>query len=460
VRIFLGFLTAVLTIAAAGFGVTRLVCAQCLALREQVALSWLVGTAVVSLSLWLGGIFFSGAVLQLAVATLCVIVGAVGFITSRKQSPPPPSRPYTPFELVLFSLFLVELLAMFWIAFTAPLEWDGLLVWEIKARYAFLNGGVVPPALFHDASRWFCNPDYPLELPLTELWFYQWLGEPSQFWIKLIFPMWYGAAMLLLASAGEELSARRWIGWLVVGLFPLIPVVHSTYGGFQVGYADAPLSAIYLAAVLYLLRFWKKGDATSVRIFVLLAATLPWMKPEGVMLWGVASVAGAVLSWRKQNLRLAIISFLPGLCVIVGWRIFLHYRHVLPPQDFLPFTPRVFWANLDRARIILPAVLRQFVIWGDWRIFWIMVGAAIITLVLRKRNAELALLGWLILLPLLGDYLSYFFSNWEHYSIHINTSIARRMIEITPLGWLFIAAALGAASEGAEYCVERDRFTA
>ena len=47
-----------------------------------------------------------------------------------------------PFEIFLGTIIVIEIAIVFYLSFVHTLGWDGLLNWEIKARYAFANGGV------------------------------------------------------------------------------------------------------------------------------------------------------------------------------------------------------------------------------------------------------------------------------------------------------------------------------
>lgn len=447
-NIFVGVFIATVTIAAAGFGTTMLLTHSRLTIWENVALAWLFGTALVSLSLWIGGFLFRGIALQILVAAVCVTIGVIGVRRWRTFSREARSDSRTKANIIFVTLLVVELVSIFWLSFQRTLGEDGLLVWEMKARYAFLNGGALPIAFFGDTSRWFSNPDYPLLLPLTETWFYSWIGDAHQFWIKLIFPFWYVAAISILWFAGSELTGKRWIGWMLVLLFPLVPCIHDASGGFQTGYAGAPLAAIYLASIFYLLRFIRDGSRDALALFIALAATLPWMKREGAILWAAISIAGAIAIWSRRNIATAALSFLPGLCIIAAWKSFLSVVHCLPPQDFFPVGPGVLRNNIQRTGPILHQLGLQLIGWHNWSIFWLLVAFAVLGLVIRERSVRVGLLLWLLLVPLACFCSTYYFSVWPDYIVHIRTSLMRLLIELTPVGWLLIAVAFAEATFG------------
>jgi hypothetical protein len=439
----LDLFVATATLAVGGWGVVLLLSRGRLSCWEHFALAWFFGTSLVSLSFWIGGLFLRGFPLQCVVTGICVLIGAIGFgrlrASGSKQREPSGTR----FEFVLVALFAAELIAMFWASFQDTLGWDGLVGLEIKARYAFLNGGVIPPAFFSDASRSFANPHYPLLLPLTETWFYLWLGDCNQFWIKLIFPIWCGAAMSMLLVAGEELSGERMVGWVVALLFPLAPCLHNNSGGFQVGYADGPLGAMYLAAGFYLLRFIRDGSRDAMVLFITLAALLPWMKPEGIVLWSTISLCGAVaLRMKGKSWASVAASFLQGLTLIVLWQIFLACVHESSPKDFVFPTFGILSRNIHRVGGILNRTIRELTALRRWGIFWLLVGLAICGIVVPLRRPRAAALMWLFLVPFVCYCASYLISALPNYVWHMNTSLTRRFVQLAPTAWLLVALAI------------------
>src|SRR5256884_2375669 len=252
----LGLSAAYVTILFAGFGITLLMFAKAgrLNLVECSCLSWLLGIGAVSLLVWLCGIFCSGLLLQAVVAIACLALGISGWTIKRKLgSKFTLPLPRNLIEWLLTSLLLVEITVFFYVSFKHTLGWDGLLNWEIKARYAFLNGGVIPGSYYSNPGRAFSHPEYPLAIPFTELWLYLWMGEPNQFWIKTIFPLFYSAGALLVPLLITRLTGKRWLGLLIALLLPFVPFVTASPGGVIVGYADIPLSIYYVTALGYLL---------------------------------------------------------------------------------------------------------------------------------------------------------------------------------------------------------------
>jgi hypothetical protein len=437
----LGFIGALVTELAAGFGLTLLLVTRRPGVFELAALAWLLGTGVVSFALCIAGLVVHGVILQALVTVFSVSLGVVGISRYRALPATLPDKSASRAEVFLRIVFALELVAIVAMSLQHTLGWDGLTVWELKARYAFLNGGVLSTTYFSDVARWFSHPEYPLLLPLTETWLYLWLGECDQYWVKLLFPIWYLAGGLMLWLAGCALGQRRWVGWLLVLLFPLVPAIHGAPGGVAVGYADIPLGAIYIASILYLLRFLADGSRNALILCLALSSTLPWMKREGAVLWLVISIGLATMLWHRKQRRVAVLCFLPGGLVVLGWKLFCTIQHALPSRDFTAVSPTSLLANIGR----LPDICREvFLIVAAtqlWDIFWLLALVAMFAALVRDRGSVTGTVCWVLLAPFACYSSSYLFSSWPDYIAHMDTSLPRLLIQLTPAAWLLVALA-------------------
>jgi len=442
--ILIGLVTAVLTILAAGFGVTLSIFARTkrFNLVECACLSWLLGSGIVSLLLWLGGMFCSGLVLQAVVTSACLALAIFGWREKQKSAArfncPTPKNPI---EWVLATIVALEVAILFFVSFKHTLGWDGLLNWEIKARYAFLNGGVIPASYYSSAGRAFSHPEYPLGIPFTELWSYLWMAEPNQFWVKIIFPLFYVACAPLLAILTARLSGKRWLGLLVASLFAFVPSISASPGGIVVGYVDVPLSVFYLTALGYLLCWFKDNARSSLIVFAACAALLPWIKTEGVILFLVLVLLGVSLGVIKHRMTQFLVSILPGVIVLLAWRVYLKLVHLWPHSDFSPPGLSLLRHNLGRLRDITGILLAELSETTHWSIFWLLAAVALVYL-LASRKLEKIAVALAVLLPVVLYSLIYLFSTWPSYTAHMTSSLSRLLLHVTPAAWLAIGLAV------------------
>ncbi len=440
--ILLGLFAGLFTIFVAGFGVTMSIFARSgrINLIECGCLGWLFGSGIVSLLLWIGGMFFSGFVLQAVVTIACLALGILGWLAKRNSNAhfnlPKPANIA---EWTLGSIVLVEVAVLLFVSFKHTLGWDGLLNWEVKARYAFLNGGVIPASYYSSAGRAFSHPEYPLGIPYTELWLYLWMGEAHQFWVKIIFPLFYAACAPLLALLVSRLSGQRWLGLLIAALLPFVPSISASPGGIVVGYVDVPLSVLYLAAIGYLLLWFKRNDPLIV--FAASSALLPWIKSEGFILWAVLVFLGLGLSIAKRRVPQLLISIAPGLLLIAGWRLYLKLVHIWPHSDFARPSVSLFRENAARLYDIFGILFVELSEVSHWSMFWLVAVVAIVYLISSRKLEKFVLVG-AVVFPVILYALTYIFSTWPSYTAHVTSSAPRLLLHVMPAGWLAIGLAL------------------
>ena len=442
-----GLIAALFTIFIAGFGVAMLIFARSgrINLVECSCLAWLLGTGVVSLLLWICGMFCSAFILQAVVTIACLVLGFLGWRAKQHANAMfALPRPATVTEWILSGILFIEIAVLLFVSFKHTLGWDGLLNWELKARYAFLNSGSIPSSYYFSAGRAFSHPEYPLGIPFTELWLYLWMGEPNQFWVKIIFPLFYAACAPLLALLVSRLSGKRWLGLLIAALVPFVPSISASPGGVVVGYVDVPLSAFYLAALGYLLCGFRTDDRQFIIVFAACSALLPWIKSEGIILWTVLVALGFVLSFAKHRVAQFLISITPGLLIILSWKVYLKAVHLWPHSEFV--TPSFSWLrdNFGRLRDIFGILFEELSEPVHWSIFWLLAAVAIVYL-FASRKLEKAILAGAIVLPVILYSLTYLFSSWPSYTAHMTSSVPRLLLHVMPAGWLAIGLALSQA---------------
>jgi hypothetical protein len=409
---------------------------------ECSCLAWLFGVGLVSLLLWLCGTFASGIMLQTLVTAACLAVGILGWrAKQRSKARLSLPRPSSSIERALTVLFLIELVAIFCVSLKHTLGWDGLFNWEIKARYAFLNSGVLPESYYSSAGRAFSHPEYPLGIPFTELWLYLWMGTPHQFWIKTIFPLCYIAGALLVGLFIIRLTGRRWLGLLIALLLPFVPFVTASRGGVIVGYADIPLSMFYVVAVGYLLCFVERDLPYSFSVYAAVLTLIPWIKSEGIILWSLLALLGVVVALAQRRIRNVVLLILPGLFLVIGWRFYLQARHCVLPSDFARPTLQLFSDNLNRLPTIGRIALTEITDTGLWSILWLLALVAVIYLSIARKISGL-LLAIAVVGPTILYSLTYIFSAWPSYTAHITSSLPRLLLHVMPTAWLAIGLAL------------------
>lgn len=425
-----------------GLGISRLLLPNCANSAELFALSFLFGSAVISLSLFVFGLFVSGIALRLLVTTACIALGWIGWRRSRVSNLRV-SRGFDTQAILLLAINVVQIATVGWLSSVRTLGWDGLFNFEVKARLAFLNGGVIPLEYFSDPSRSWTLQSYPLLLPLTENWLYLWLGRADQQLVKIVFLMFFISALCLLNTGNRLLGVVGWRRLLASLLIFIVPLLIVGDGGASSGYADFPLAVFYLAAVIYLAEFWQSGNRSALQTATVIAACGCWLKQDGAILW-LCVMALATIKLPMKTIRgwfeLAKAS-LPGLLVMAGWQLFVRGFSLAKISQFSPVSFSTLRVNLWRAPVVAQAVLGELTNWRHWGALWLIAATAILAMFWQKKT-KLALLPLALVLPL-GLYSSvYVFSIWPSFIAHLESSFPRLLIHLSLVAELTIGAAM------------------
>jgi len=438
----LGVLLAVATIWLGGAGCVLVLWrgSQPILWTELLGLGWLFGAGLVSVALALAGTVISGGALVAVVAGIGMIFASLGVRRLRDGV-----RLTTGFHEAAqwekwFSLLaLLPILYMAAVTFRDAINWDGLFNWESKARHAFLAGGALPSTYFSDETRVRNHFSYPLYLPFTELWVYLCIGDCHQTAVKMIFPIFYAAAITLLWSAARRLSGRLWIA-ACTALVPLFIPWMTDHGlGLMQGYADFILAAVYLASVGALLVWQIKGVEGAWPIAAAGAALLPWVKQEGVLLLfsvlAQAALVRGLRGWRPMLLFCA-----PAVAGLIAWRLVLSALQVVEVSVFQPVSLASLQANLPRLNTIFLMMAGQLSLRECWSLLWWGVPLALACLAWQRRRETLGL-ALAIGLPLLLDVFPYLFTRLDLF-FHIETSLDRLVLQISLVAVLTVGLAL------------------
>ena len=413
---------------------------------ELLALSALLGCGLVSIGLAGCGLVMRGYFLQMTVTAGCVLSGVQGVRHCREnriqiQWP----RPRGAVEWILCAVLLAGFAAIVFIQYKTALLWDGLLVWEIKARFAFLNGGPVPHAYFTDPSRAWSHPDYPLMLPMLESWIYLWIGDCDQFWVRVISLAFFGLAALVLYSGVRNLCGKKQAGLAAAALLFFVPI---SVAGFAIGgYADLPLGVFYLAATSCFLRSqFEERPAAQLCLLSLFAGLMPWIKREGIVLWICLMALVLVELLRQRKFSAAAFVIAPGAAVWAGWKIAMAAVAVKAGTDFVPFSVATLQGNFSRLAVGVLMLGMEFVKIKSWSLLWVLFPVALICLAALNRRKMAAQLLLLVAAPLLLLSCSFVFSSWTAYQDHILTSLPRLALQVSPVALLAIGLAAGGSA--------------
>jgi hypothetical protein len=409
---------------------------------ELLGVGYLAGGAFVSLLSFYCGLLVGGRVLQLVVLAACAAVAAAGLA----RRPWPTWTSGTPGGMLLTAVPLVLALLVGWLSLRIPMAWDGVMTWEAKARLIWLGGGRLPLEVLSQPYR--VHADYPLMVPMLEAWVYGWLGHADQVLVKVLFAGFFLAASWLLVTAAARLGLRT--GWAAAAaVLPVcVPPLLVGEGSATSGYADFPLAACYLGAVVYLLEYLREKRREALRAAGVLAAILPWIKVEGAILWGCVVVFAGLIALHRRQLSALAWVIVPGLTLLAGWRILLLAADARY-GGFLAVRPGTLLGNLPRLGLVGRALWR-YATGGEWSLFWPVaaLSTAVSLWTVRAARPTVALLAAAVALPA-GLYSTVYIFTPIDPAFHIATSLPRLLIQVSlPAVFLILLPALAWTRRG------------
>ena len=151
--------------------------------------------------------------------------------------------------IILIILITISSLVVVFFAFLFPIRfWDAISCWSLKGKAFFIDSSILP--FYKNHSYQFSHLSYPLYLPLIQTWIYIWLGKVDETLVKVIFPLFYIAALFILYNFFRQKFARL-AAALAVFTFSVVPIVVD-YGYIE--YTNLLYGVILLAGVYF---FWQ-----------------------------------------------------------------------------------------------------------------------------------------------------------------------------------------------------------
>lgn len=388
-----------------------------------IGTAWLLGTGVVYLAHYGTMLLF-----QVNPPPVLLFAGAAGGVVMLLVKRPTVDKPawQTLRREPLAALLLVGGVgAVTLVALLNGFGHDGQLIWLGRA----IAYHQIPDYAFHLARPFPLHPDYP---PLF-IHQYQWQFNFTESVAGLKLPglAFYLTTLLFIFSLlrGSIQSPVKWT--LLAALLPIY------WNQTPMAQADIPLGAFIIGSVYWLHSYLRTRQAADWRVGFGLAAFIPAVKFEGLVVIACLVLVLLGMMWRWHDARPYLRRVFISVIIAAGFTALMWYGITLsvgaPAGDFSLSHPRP--GEFVSALVGLPLMLLSP--YGFHAIWYVFVAA----IIWRRPRIDATTLFWLLPLLYAGAMLAaYLFSNWIDLTHHMRTSYYRLLLQMTPLvmvwlGW-------------------------
>lgn len=433
-----------------GWGVLRL-CAGSLALSrlETAAIAFPLGAGLISLEMLLSYFVKAPLTPRLVLAPWLVLMAVIWLIERQRRVDGNAAPGTTVSEgktgilwYVLVFGVTFEVLYAFFRALIQPIEsYDAIAIYAIKSKM-FYAAGAVNGSLFTTMKSFFPHPDYPLNIPLVETFFYTMMGGLNDQLVKIIFPLFFVALLALLYSAVRRFASRTY-ALLAVFLLATIPQANAYAAN---AYHEIPLACYYFASALLLFRFIERPeDGRPLILSAIMVALGGWTKNEGLLYCVVnLAVLGAFVACNLKRIapaaRLNVAAY-PVIIVLISlpWLyIKKTYGLVNHEIDLANVNPVYVVAQLHKMVPIVYEFQKQFFGPKKWLLIW-PVAAAVIIIYFRKAFAGVGKYMALSLALAISGYILFYLISYVDVVFFVGKSWSRFLLHFLPLVIYWIA---------------------
>jgi hypothetical protein len=272
--------------------------------------------------------------------------------------------------------------------------WDAVTTHSLRAKAMYYDQTIARSSL-----DWIGSADYPLGLPLLELWVNWFQGRWDDTAFKILFPGFLAALLAMLYGALREVVrplGSLFGAWFAASL-PLL-VEHATDA-----YLDLPLAYTTLGTSIFLWRHARTREAHDLLLASAMAAFGVWIKREGAVAFGIAlallalwSVIARAPVRAKPVSTLAAFAAMPAL-VWVAWAVFRWTALESAPLSFQPSSVSDFFS-----RALAVAAYASGELWrsSNWNVLWPLFFGVWLFHARRSLDPDILFFTWPVVLTL------------------------------------------------------------
>lgn len=327
--------------------------------------------------------------------------------------------------------------------------WDARFIWNLKAKFFFRSPsewmGMFQPELN------FSHPDYPLLIPGSIAWGWNWAGKEILIWPALVaFLFTVCTGFLIFWYLLSYVSA--WSGFLAYSYF-LATGAYQFWSPAQ--YADIPVCFFMTAATVTLLAAVRDRDNsahTQKPLFFLaglLTGMAAWTKNEGLFFSGwiflilSATLVIHPLPWpdkKKWGTSFATGFLIPFLNILYFKTFLGRTGDFLGSGRTLSEYASLLVESKAKTQLILNGFQVHMTKFEDWNGLWILFFCALVIGVSIKRKELMGSYGWLLAAAAVLIELGYFMvmhASLYEIRFQVETALPRLLLHAGALALIF-----------------------
>lgn len=404
---------------------------------EKLALSYPLGLGLITIEMALLPLFnikFS----PLSILALPVLAIFAAFaLQGKKQTraggyPAKESGKFSFLEKFMLAGIFFEAAYTFFRALIKPLEsYDAVAIYAVKAKIFYLAGSV-PKDFFSAFKDAIPHIEYPLLLPLSETYFYTFLGNMNDLLVKMIFPLYYVSLIAIFYCVLRRCMARK-ESLVFTFLMATIPqfAEYATNG-----YADFILTFYYSASFLCLFLWTRERHRGFVYLSLLFSALSLWAKTDAIILIiaNMLAVAVYLSAIDRQSLKGGLFYIASSALLVAAYLSIKRSIGIALSGDFIVKS----FPDIGRIPLILYKYQIEFFGPKKWNISWIIFLFLFFINLRKAFSKNLNFISSVIVMAFLG-YTFVYMVTPQDLSWHLSKSVSRLFIHFLPVVILWIA---------------------
>lgn len=366
-----------------GYGITSLILkGRKTSLCEIFFLSSAVGAGTLGFILfWLSLLGFKPSALIL----LCITFSAAliifcrykrsSLLTFTKSSETLPGFYRKNWWVVFPALFILSLMTILVVvnSLLIPLyDIDAFAIWGLKAK-VLVYEDLRSASYFYRLPLSFSHLDYPLLVPFLTSGVYATIGGIDDQTGKIIYPLLY-LSLMCLSYTALRWKLREKEAFLLCAIMMSLPALIRWSGA---GVADMVLTLFYGGSVYYITKFLSGKGSQDLTLAMMFTSFCAFTKNEGLALALINIIVLLFFNLRagfkKRDLMISACFVSGVLLLLLPW--FIWSKDI--PRTYENYPSRIdatlFFENISRLKVIIPAFLKQFIYFERWGAFWLLL---------------------------------------------------------------------------------------